>query len=227
MPFNGDGPTVGTFTNLNSDQFDLQSSNSCRSFGSSGEGSDVTIIRVDRNTHDQITYLDMTFEFRCFQGQEPIRGRFQYHPYFPAPTAPCVMPATGPAILYDQRTTANPNTSIACFQYTVNAGGGTGYGPNSRVGFVNPTETSLFYSGLAGINAQNGTRLAVGTFPIVTAPTAVGVKLFGPCFFATSGSATVTAIERNASDVITSLDFTFQCTNPDGYFRGIARLPYL
>jgi hypothetical protein len=224
MPFAGDGPTVGTFTNIGGNAFSVDTQGSCVSRGLFTQVSDVTITRADKDSFGQLTALDLTFEHRCRPDESPLVGRIRYRPFLPAQVGPCTTPTVGPAVLYDQRMIANPNVPIACFAFTPKPGGagGTGYGTESRIVFVE----GEFYTGFAGIVPKNGVRLAVGTFPISTTPTAPGVQVFGPCVYASSGSATITAIKRDAAQVITDLDFTFSCTTPDGFFRGVEFLPY-
>jgi hypothetical protein len=226
IPLTGTGPSVGTFRNLTADQFRFESMNACLAFGAT-QVADVDITRVDRNSFGEVVALDMSFVQRCWVGGPSLQGRIRYRPFAIPLDSPCVDPGVGPAAVYDQRTSANPSVSVACTAYVPFAGPAAGYGPASRVAMVRATDTSFFYGVLTGIKAKNGLRLAVGTFPITadTAPT--GVTVYGPCFFATSGTATVTSIQRNAADAILSLDFTFECTTPDGYFRGVVRLPYL
>jgi Subtilase family len=224
VPLSGDGPTVGTYRNQPADQFRFEGAISCFGFGSV-QVADVDITRADRNLHGEIVALDMSFVQRCSVGGSALQGRIRYRPFGIPLDSPCVAPA-GPTVVYDQRAASNPNVSVACMKYAPFAGPAAGYGPDSRIAMVRTTDISNFYGVLVGIKAKNGLRLALGAFPITadTAPT--GVSVYGPCFFATGGTATVTDIQRNASDVITSLDFTFECTTPDGYFRGVERLPY-
>jgi Subtilase family len=227
IPLSGNGPTVGSFTNLTADQFRFESINTCLSSGSGPPVSDVVVTRADRNSLGQVVALDLSFEQRCGVGGPPLRGRIHYRPFASVLTAPCVAPTTTPIAVYDQRTAANPTVSVACMIYTPAAGPFAAYGPASRIALNSETDNSFFYSGLVGIKAKGSARLAVGPFPITSDATAHGVTVYGPCFAATSGTATVTSIQRNASDAIQSLDFTFDCTTPDGYFKGVVRLPYL
>jgi hypothetical protein len=227
IPLSGDGPSVGSFTNLTANQFSFETVNSCRTFGALAQRSDVVVTRAVRNSVGQFVALDLSFVQRCFEGGPALRGWIRYRPVLGDPRFPCEAPSTGPTAVYDQRTTSQSSASVACMIYTPKAGPAAGYGPDSRIALVEETETSVLYTGLVGIKAKGSARLAVGPFPITSDATAHGVTVYGPCFAATSGTATVTSIQRNASDAIQSLDFTFDCTTPDGYFKGVVRLPYL
>jgi Subtilase family len=222
VPLTGNGPTIGTHSNLPGSQFSVNRAQVCGT-----QQSNVTITRVTRNLVGDFTALDLSFEQSC-DGAPALRGRLRYRPLSMPDDPTCVAPTSGSTALYELRGPPDLYRVNICDIYTPVSGPVAGYGDSSRLAFV-PFDQNLRYAGLTGIQAMNGVRLAVGTFPITFDPAASGVKVFGPCAQLTGarGTAKIISLERNSIDQITSIEFTFECTTLEGFARGFVRLPYL
>jgi hypothetical protein len=119
-----------------------------------------------------------------------------------------------------------PGSPLACWYYVPGVGPIDGYRTDARFVALRTRDTGQFVE-YGGIKAKGGLRLAASVFPITSDSVDHGVTVWGPCFNAIQGTATISSLERNASNEIVAVDFTFECTTTDGYFVGLARIPYL